>query len=121
MALWALTPVDLADPNWEARSHRGPALARAPSTQKARATAAHAFDLRTGFKPQQAMRVPPWRRAGWSQWHALTTRGSNLRGQPRFWSPRSDRTRGALSLARNCRPAVAEAVVAMVPVAAELY
>ena len=63
MAVWMLTPVDLDDPNWEASSHRGPAIVRAPDEQKARETAERAFDVKTGFRPGQGVRVPPWSRA----------------------------------------------------------
>lgn len=63
MALWTLTPVDLADPNWEASSHRGRVLVRAPNAEAARAIAGQAFDVKTRFKPGQALVVPPWRRA----------------------------------------------------------
>jgi hypothetical protein len=63
MPLWVLTPVDLADPNWEASSYRGPVMVRAPNAQKARAVAARTFDVKTGFKPGQGLRFPPWRRA----------------------------------------------------------
>jgi hypothetical protein len=64
MAIWMLTPVDLTDPNWEASSHRGPVVVRAPDEQKARAAAAEAFDVKTGFRPGQGMRFPPWTRNG---------------------------------------------------------
>ena len=63
MAVWMLTPVDLDDPNWEASSHRGPAIVRAPDEQKARETAERAFDVKPGFRPGQGVRVPPWSRA----------------------------------------------------------
>jgi len=63
MAIWALTPVDLTDPNWEASSHRGRVLVRAPNRQKARAIAARAFGVKTGFRPRQGPRFPPWNRA----------------------------------------------------------
>ena len=63
MPIWLLTPVDLDDPNWEASSHRGPAVVRAPNEDKARAVAAEAFDVKTGFRPGQGQLFPPWRRA----------------------------------------------------------
>lgn len=62
MAVWSLTPVDLADPNWEASSHRGPVIVRAPNARQARATAARSFSVKTGFRAK-GMRFPPWRRA----------------------------------------------------------
>jgi hypothetical protein len=62
MPIWLLTPVDLDDPNWQASAHRGPAVVRAPNAAKARALAAEAFDVKTGFPPGQAVRAPPWLR-----------------------------------------------------------
>jgi hypothetical protein len=63
MGLWKLTPLDLLDPNWEASSHRGPVIVRAPDEAGARAAAAKAFDVATRFPPGAAVRVPPWTRA----------------------------------------------------------
>lgn len=62
MALWKLTPIDLLDPNWEASSHRGMAIVRAPGEAAARAAAAQAFDVPTRFPPGTPVRVPPWTR-----------------------------------------------------------
>jgi hypothetical protein len=62
MVIWKLTPVDLDDPNWEASSHRGPVLVRAVNEQKARALAADAFDVKSGFRPGKGVRFPPWTR-----------------------------------------------------------
>ena len=47
MPVWKLTPTDLSDPNWEASSHRGMAVVRAPDEAAARAAAAEAFDVPT--------------------------------------------------------------------------
>jgi len=55
--------MDLDNPNWEASSHRGPVIVRAPNEEKARAVAAEAFDVKTGFRAGQGMRFPPWTRA----------------------------------------------------------
>ncbi len=63
MAVWALTPLDLTDANWEASSHHGPVVVRAPNEQEARAVAAQAFDVKTGFRPGQGVLFPPWTRA----------------------------------------------------------
>lgn len=38
MALWKLQPLDLSDSNWEASSHRGVVIVRAPDEETARAT-----------------------------------------------------------------------------------
>jgi len=63
MAIFSLIPVDLDDPDWETSSHRGPVIVRAANEQQARAVAAEAFDVKTGFRPGQGMRFPPWTRA----------------------------------------------------------
>jgi hypothetical protein len=63
MAIWKLTPIDLLDANWEASSHRGIAIVRAPDEAAARAAAAESFDVATRFLPGAGLRVPPWSRA----------------------------------------------------------
>ncbi len=63
MPLWKLTPIDPLDPNWEASSHRGTAIVRAPNEAAARAAAAAAFDVPTRFPPGAGTRTPPWTRA----------------------------------------------------------
>jgi hypothetical protein len=60
MPVWKLTPIDLSDPNWEASSHRGPAVVRAPSEAAARTAAAKAFDVPTHFPPRGGAKFPPW-------------------------------------------------------------
>jgi hypothetical protein len=60
MPVWKLTPTDLADPNWEASSHRGPAVVRAPNEAAARKAAAEAFDVATHFPPRGGAKFPPW-------------------------------------------------------------
>jgi hypothetical protein len=60
MPVWRLVPVDLDDPNWQASSHRGVAVVRAPSEKTARETAEAAFGVATGFRPGKGMRIPPW-------------------------------------------------------------
>lgn len=60
MPVWRLTPTDLADPNWEASSHRGPAVIRAPTEAAARKAAAAAFDVPTQFSPGGGAKFPPW-------------------------------------------------------------
>jgi hypothetical protein len=64
MAVWRLVPIDLNDPNWEASSHRGNVVVRARNEREARALAARAFDVKTGFRPGEGVRFPPWTRAG---------------------------------------------------------
>jgi hypothetical protein len=63
MAIWSLVPLDPSNPNWLASSHRGVALVRAPTEERARAAAAKAFDVKTGFRPGQGVPVPPWTRS----------------------------------------------------------
>ena len=63
MPVWRLIPVDLDDPNWEASSHRGFAVVRAPSEASARETAESAFGVPTRFSPGKGMRQPPWKRS----------------------------------------------------------
>jgi hypothetical protein len=63
MPLWRLTPVDLADPNWEASSHRAHAIVRAPDEEAAREEAQKAFGVKTGFAPGKGVLAPPWKRA----------------------------------------------------------
>jgi hypothetical protein len=63
MAIWLLTPLDPNDQNWESSSHCSPVVVRAPNEQKARAVAAEAFDVKTGFRPGHGMRFPPWTRS----------------------------------------------------------
>jgi hypothetical protein len=63
MPLWKLRPLDLGDPNWEASSHRGPVMVRAPDEQAAREQAQRAFGVKTRFSPGATIRTPPWQRA----------------------------------------------------------
>ena len=74
MAIWRLTPIDLLDANWEASSHRGTAIVRAPDEPAARAAAAEAFDVATRFPPGAGVRVPPWTRATLVKAEAITDR-----------------------------------------------
>jgi osmotically-inducible protein OsmY len=62
MPIWQLSPVDLADPNWEASSHRGPAIVRAPDEKSAREVAQSAFGVTTRFKHHPRL-IAPWTRA----------------------------------------------------------
>ncbi len=62
MPLWKLMPVDPSDPNWEASSHRGRVIVRAPDEESARIAAAEAFDVATRFKPGRGVLAPPWKR-----------------------------------------------------------
>lgn len=63
MPVWRLIPIDLDDPNWEASSHRGLAVVRAPSEAAARETAEAAFGVATRFSPGKGMKLPPWTRS----------------------------------------------------------
>jgi hypothetical protein len=60
MPIWKLTPIDLSDPNWEASSHRGATVVRAPSEAAARKVAAAAFDVPTHFPARGGAKFPPW-------------------------------------------------------------
>lgn len=62
MPIWKLRPVDLKDPRWEASSHRGSAIVRAPDKEAARHAAAKAFDVKVGFKLRGGVKAPPWLR-----------------------------------------------------------
>lgn len=62
MPLWELTPVDLLDPDWEASSHRGRVIVRAPHEAVARNEAEKAFGVKTRFKPGSGVKAPPWKR-----------------------------------------------------------
>ena len=62
MSVWRLTPLDLADPSWEASSHRAMAIVRAPTETLARDEAQKAFGVKTGFAPGGGMKAPPWKR-----------------------------------------------------------
>lgn len=63
MPIWRLTPIDAEDPNWEASSHRGLVLVRAPSEASARQAAEEAFGVATRFSPGKGLRLPPWTRS----------------------------------------------------------
>jgi osmotically-inducible protein OsmY len=62
MAIWQLSPVDLSDPNWEASSHRGSAIVRAPDEKSAREVAQSAFGVATRFRHHPRL-IVPWMRA----------------------------------------------------------
>jgi hypothetical protein len=62
MALWRLQPLDLADPSWEASSHRGTVIVRAPDEAAAREQAQRAFGIKTRFSPGAGIKAPPWLR-----------------------------------------------------------
>jgi len=63
MPVWRLIPIDLDDPNWEASSHHGLVVVRAPSEAAARARAEATFGVPTRFRPGKGLRVPPWMRS----------------------------------------------------------
>jgi len=62
MPIWELTPVDPLDPNWEASSHQGRVVVRAPGEDAARDAAEKAFGLKTRFPPGGGIKAPPWKR-----------------------------------------------------------
>lgn len=62
MPLWELTPVDPLDANWEASSHRGKVIVRAPREEVARDEAEKAFGVKTRFEPGSGIKAPPWKR-----------------------------------------------------------
>jgi osmotically-inducible protein OsmY len=62
MPIWRLSPVDLADPNWEASSHRAATLVRAPTEEAAREVAQSAFGVKTRFNLKGPV-ITPWKRA----------------------------------------------------------
>ncbi len=62
MRIWRLEPLHVEDPNWEASSHRGAVVVRAPSETVARELAQKAFGVKTRFAPTKGMHVPPWLR-----------------------------------------------------------
>jgi hypothetical protein len=63
MPLWKLQPLDLSDPSWEASSHRGLVIVRAPDEEEARDVAQRAFGVKTRFSPGAGVQAPPWKRA----------------------------------------------------------
>jgi hypothetical protein len=63
MPIWRLIPVDFKDPNWEATSHRGSVVVRAPGESTAREAAQAALGVQTRFPPAKGLRVPPWMRS----------------------------------------------------------
>ena len=63
MPLWKLMPVDLSDPDWEASSHRGLVIVRAPNEEAARDEAEKTFGVKTRFKPGAGVKAPPWKRS----------------------------------------------------------
>jgi len=87
MAIWKLTPIDLVDANWEASSHRGPAIVRAPNEAAARAAAAEAFDVATRFPPGTGVRVPPWTRATLVKAEEITDRRYDDQGPIQVLDP----------------------------------
>lgn len=62
MPVWELTPVDLLDPDWEASSHQGRVVVRAPHEKDARDEAEKAFGVKTRFEPGGGIKAPPWKR-----------------------------------------------------------
>ena len=53
MPLWKLQPLDLSDPNWEASSHRGVVVVRAPDEETARDEAGARVWLEDAARPRR--------------------------------------------------------------------
>ncbi len=62
MPLWQLSPVEPAEPCWEASSYRGRVLVRARDEAQARDVAEKAFGVKTRFNPGRGVLAPPWTR-----------------------------------------------------------
>ena len=62
MPLWALLPLDSADPSWEASTYCGRVVVRAAGEEAARGKAEAAFGVKTRFKPGAGIKPPPWKR-----------------------------------------------------------
>ena len=61
MQLWKLTPLDLSAPNWEASTHKGPVIVRAPNEVAARKEANNKFGHAASKQPiGDPVRHPPW-------------------------------------------------------------
>jgi hypothetical protein len=60
--IWKLTPVSTDDPMWQASSHRGPVIVRAPDEESARAAAQKRFGVPTRFPPGTGIVGAPWKR-----------------------------------------------------------
>ncbi len=61
MQLWKLTPLDLSAPNWEASTHKGPVIVRAPNEVAARKEANNKFSCAANKQPiGDPVRHPPW-------------------------------------------------------------
>ncbi len=61
MQLWKLTPLDLSAPNWEASTHKGPVIVRAPDEVEARKAANIKFRFAANKQPiGDPVRHPPW-------------------------------------------------------------
>jgi len=61
MQIWKLTPLDLADPSWEASTHKADVVVRAPSEQAARGAAKLALRTMVARPPIGAeIPVCPW-------------------------------------------------------------
>lgn len=64
MALWKLTPLNAADPNWEASTYREEVVVRASDGRVARLLAARAFGIATRHRPGEAIKIVPWDYSG---------------------------------------------------------
>jgi hypothetical protein len=62
MFIWKLTPVSTEDPMWQASSHRGPLVVRAPDEESARAVAQRRFGVPTRFPVGTGLAGAPWKR-----------------------------------------------------------
>ncbi len=61
MPLWKLTPIDVADPNWEASTHKGEVIARAGTEERARDITYAAFTIAAPARYEEPVKITPWR------------------------------------------------------------
>jgi len=60
MPIWKLTPIDPTNSNWTASTHRGEAIIRAATEEKARARAKSVFSIAAERSPSGSIPFPPW-------------------------------------------------------------
>ncbi len=89
MFIWRLSPIDLADPNWEASSHRAAAIIRAASEKAAREVAQKAFGVKTRFNHSGPV-ITPWKRAEMVRAERIHDERYDPDGPPEVLSPSFD-------------------------------
>lgn len=87
MAIWRLSPIEPADPAWEASAHKEPVLVRAASESAARRLAEQAFGVKTRFKPGSGAKPPPWLRPNLVRAERLDSSQYATDGPPTVLSP----------------------------------